>query len=150
VNRDGKFLRVRVAGVIIEDDKLLLIAHKKDGQVYWLLPGGGVDYGESLDEALIREFKEELNIAIDVKEMAFMCDSIDPHGDRHIVNLCFFSTISSRDFEIGDDPRLYDYKFFTKNELETLKIHPPVNKNLISILDGNLNDLYIGKVWLEK
>jgi ADP-ribose pyrophosphatase YjhB (NUDIX family) len=44
-------VRVRVGGILITNDGILLIAHKKDNNVYWLLPGGGVDYGESLSEA---------------------------------------------------------------------------------------------------
>ena len=46
--------RVRVAGILIEDDKILLIEHLKKDKRYWLVPGGGVDWGESTAEALIR------------------------------------------------------------------------------------------------
>lgn len=49
ISRKLKNTRVRVAGVLVEEGKLLLIAHKKKKNIYWLLPGGGVDYGESLD-----------------------------------------------------------------------------------------------------
>ena len=52
--------RVRVAGILIEDDRILLIEHTKNDKKYWLVPGGGVDWGESAAEALIREFKEEI------------------------------------------------------------------------------------------
>jgi len=40
-----KMIRVRVAGVIVHDNRILLIAHKKKGEEYWLPPGGGIDYG---------------------------------------------------------------------------------------------------------
>lgn len=48
---DNNRPRVRVAGVLEEDGKLLLIEHTKNERSYWLLPGGGVDWGESLEEA---------------------------------------------------------------------------------------------------
>ena len=48
--------RVRVAGILIEDDRILLIEHTKNDKKYWLVPGGGVDWGESAAEALAREF----------------------------------------------------------------------------------------------
>ena len=38
--------RVRVAGVLIENGKILLIQHHKEDKKYWLVPGGGVDWGE--------------------------------------------------------------------------------------------------------
>ena len=36
--------RVRVAGILIEDDRILLIEHTKKNKKYWLVPGGGVDW----------------------------------------------------------------------------------------------------------
>ena len=51
IPHEEKNIRVRVAGIIVEDARVLLIAHKKNDKVYWLLPGGGVDFGESLPDA---------------------------------------------------------------------------------------------------
>ncbi|MFA6239725.1 MAG: NUDIX domain-containing protein, partial [Candidatus Hydrogenedentales bacterium] len=58
--------RVRVAAIIVEDGKLLMVRHVKGQESYWLLPGGGVDYGESLVEALERELVEEASVGIRV------------------------------------------------------------------------------------
>ena len=60
--------RVRVAGILIENNKILLIEHLKKNKKYWLVPGGGVDWGESTAEALIREYKEETNLDITVEK----------------------------------------------------------------------------------
>ena len=43
-------------------------------------PGGGIDYGESAVEALVREMREELSIDVTVKDLVFSCDSIEPTG----------------------------------------------------------------------
>ena len=45
-------IRIRVAAIIIKNNEILLIAHKKKNNVYWMLPGGGVKYSESLEHAL--------------------------------------------------------------------------------------------------
>ena len=50
-----KALRIRVGSIIIKDEKILLIAHKKNNHIYWLIPGGGVNFGETLEDALKRE-----------------------------------------------------------------------------------------------
>ena len=142
-----KSVRVRVSGILLDQDKILLIAHKKNNDVYWLLPGGGVDYGESLLEALEREFIEELNILINVGELVLVSDSIDPSGNRHIVNICFLCSHKKGEFLLGDDERLHDYRFFDKGELGGVKIFPPINNDLLMIMNGEKNKKYIGKLW---
>lgn len=139
--------RIRVAGILLKGDEILLIAHKKNGDIYWLLPGGGVDYGESLEEALVREFQEELNITVNVNDVAIISDSIDPSGERHVVNICFYCTHAGGDFSLGDDKRLHDFRFFKDAEIENIDIFPPINKNLKSIIGGNSGMKYIGKLW---
>ena len=144
----GKNVRIRVCGILIEQDKLLLIAHKKNNEIYWLLPGGGVDYGEGLRDALCREFLEELNVSIDVDELALVADSIDPVGSRHVVNLCFACRYRSGEYRLGDDERLNNFRFFTENEIRDITIYPPINEDLVAIMrEGCSRSRYIGKLW---
>lgn len=145
----GGDVRVRVAGILVTGDGLLLIAHKKNDDVYWLLPGGGVDYGESLSEALVREFLEELNISIIVRDLAFISDSIDPSGDRHVVNICFICDYTGGEYLLGNEGRLHDFSFFRSSEISDIKIFPPINNELISIMDYGVNSKYIGKLWKD-
>ncbi|TSC90518.1 MAG: mutT/nudix family protein [Parcubacteria group bacterium Gr01-1014_2] len=62
---------MRVAAIIIKDGKILLIHRIKSGQEYYVFPGGGVKEGESLEEALIREIKEELTLDVKVFKQIF-------------------------------------------------------------------------------
>ncbi len=133
---------------MIEDDKFLLISHRKDGDVYWLLPGGGVEYGESLEEALKREFSEELNITIEIQGLAFVCDSIDPLGSRHILNIIFYCAHTGGSYILGDDKRLSGYDFFHVTGLKDVKLFPPINLELIAAVDRSAHGMYIGKMWL--
>lgn len=139
--------RVRVAGIIIEGEKVLLVSHRKDGAVYWLLPGGGVDYGESLEEALRREFLEELNIHVRVDDLAMLCDSIDPEGNRHVINICFYCRYLHGEMALGADERLAGFQYFSASEIKDILIHPPVNKKLIEFLAGKGDIQYLGKLW---
>ena len=62
---------MRVAAIIIKDDKILLIHRIKNGQEYYVFPGGGVKEEESLEEALAREIKEELTLDIKLFKQIF-------------------------------------------------------------------------------
>lgn len=145
-----KRVRIRVAGVLLKDKKLLLIAHKKGNQVYWLLPGGGVDFGESLTEALKREFQEELGISVQVKDICCIVDSIHPEEERHIVNICFRCSCSEGTLTLGKERRLHDFGFFSRDELEPITIFPPMKEELQQLMsDVSQSCIYLGKKWIE-
>ena len=57
-----------VAAIIKKNNSFLIVQRNKDKHLglKWEFPGGKVEFNESLEEALIREIKEELNIAINV------------------------------------------------------------------------------------
>ena len=62
-------VRVRVGGLLLHESRLLLASHRgllPDEQPFWSPPGGGWEFGESLKEALVREFAEETGLAVRV------------------------------------------------------------------------------------
>lgn len=59
-------MRVRSAAVIIEEGRLALIRRERDGMVYHLFPGGGVETGETAEAAAVREAWEELGLRVEV------------------------------------------------------------------------------------
>ena len=110
--------RIRVAGILIEDNKILLIQHYKNNKKYWLIPGGGNDWGETAKEALIREYKEETNMDIEVDEFLFLSETIFPN-----------------------------LKFVTKEELQTMIIYPDIKENLLKLMNGEKIETYLGSLW---
>ena len=59
----------RVRGILIESNEIILIKRVKPTENYYVFPGGGVEEGESLEEALRREMKEELGVEIQVGKL---------------------------------------------------------------------------------
>ena len=61
-------MRIRAGIVLIQDGKVALIERHRAGLDYFVFPGGGVDEGESPEQAAIRETREELGIEIAIKQ----------------------------------------------------------------------------------
>jgi 8-oxo-dGTP diphosphatase len=61
-------MRIRAGIVLIEDNKVALIERHRAGIDYFVFPGGGVDDGESPEQAAIREAMEELGIEVAIKQ----------------------------------------------------------------------------------
>lgn len=62
------YLRDRGSCILINDKKIALIKRIRDGQVYYVFPGGGIEKGETPEQATIREAFEELGVTIKIKE----------------------------------------------------------------------------------
>jgi len=62
-------VRVRVGGLLLREGTMLLAAHRgllPAGAAFWSPPGGGWEFGESIKDALVREFAEETGLAVRV------------------------------------------------------------------------------------
>lgn len=61
-------MRTRAGVILIEDNKVALIERHRAGLHYYVFPGGGVDEGETPEQAAIREAMEELGIDVVIKQ----------------------------------------------------------------------------------
>jgi len=102
----GEKLRVRVCGICFEGDDILLVHHQGlgNGNSLWAPPGGGMQYGESAHEALIREFEEETGLKIAVKRFLFVHEYLAP--PLHGIELFFEVEVNSGLLKTGIDPEM--------------------------------------------
>jgi ADP-ribose pyrophosphatase YjhB (NUDIX family) len=77
LSRDKYSFQVRVTGVLLQDDKLLLVKQEVNLGRDWSLPGGRLEHGESLETAIKREVWEETGLSVLVKKLLYVCDVLD-------------------------------------------------------------------------
>jgi len=73
----SNLLQVRVTGILIEEGRLLLVKQKVSSDREWSLPGGRVEQGETLEEAVTREIEEETGLSTKVIKLLYLCDKPD-------------------------------------------------------------------------
>lgn len=77
--------RNRAAAIVIHDDKLLVMYRKKE-QEYFTFPGGGVEVGETNEQAVVREVSEETSLTVEVQKLVYELHY--DNGDIHYFFLC--------------------------------------------------------------
>jgi len=146
--------RIRVSAILRWQGRVLLCRQEKPGKEYWLLPGGGVDGGETLIEALRRELREELAIEADVQfeGPVAIVDSISPKTvvplRKHVVHIIFSADLSHRSLDDVEtkDAAVKGARLFTNEELEDVVVHPPIKRFLERWQPGD-PAVYLGSLW---
>ena len=136
---DDCLYRVAIRVLIVQDDKVLLV--KENSDMWWALPGGGVDHDETVESSLVREVEEELGVS--AKEVS---------SDFHIVhynignvvnavprmNLFFKASVPEELLKKTD--HVSEWKWFTKDEFIRLDMHPSYDKaELVDVIFSEQN-----------
>lgn len=102
----GNKVRIRICGILIQEDKILLINHNGVGEngSLWAPPGGGLEFGESSEQTLIREFKEETGLDIAVNEFLFVNEFFAP--PLQAIELFFNVSVLGGKLSKGSDPEM--------------------------------------------
>ena len=145
--------RIRVSALLRWEDMILLCRHEKPGKEYWLLPGGGVNSGESLADALHRELDEEVGLRdeIPLEGPVAIVDSIAParsFAAKHVVHIIFAGDLSGRSLERArsDDAAVRGHRLFRVDELDGVVLHPPIQRFLRRWRPGD-PVVYLGALW---
>ncbi len=145
--------RIRVSAILRWRGRVLLCRHEKPGKEYWLLPGGGVNSGESLVDALHRELDEEVGIEdeLPIEGPVAIVDSIAPGSrpGKHVVHIIFSGDLGGRSLEAvtSVDAAVRGHRLFAVDELDEIVLHPPIQRFLRRWRPGD-PVAYLGALWV--
>ena len=128
-----KIMQTHRVTLIIKKDNLILLVHRiKSGNEYYVFPGGGVEEGESIETAAIREAKEETSL--DVKFGKELLSFVSPSDNR--THHCFLITEFSGDLQLGgpeidrqSESNKYVLEWQKIEDLEKFELYPEELKN---------------------
>ena len=147
--------RIRVSAILRWRGRILLARHEKAGGAVWLLPGGGVQPGESLLRALQRELWEETGLFPDGLDVPLegpvaIVDSIAPEGTatrKHVVHVIFAGNLDGSLADVvSQDAAVRGHRLFALEELEDISLHPPLQRFLRRWQPGDAC-VYLGSLW---
>ena len=118
----GNKIRVRACGLCWQNSHLLMVNHRGITQTdFWAPPGGGLEFGESVNECLKKEFEEETGLQISVGRFLFGCEFVQK--PLHAIELYFEVSIEAGVLKKGNDPEMAiieEVRFFSSPELGNL------------------------------
>lgn len=129
-----------VTGVLVQNPEGKFLLVKKPDNVgpyagMYLPPGGGIDDGESADDAALRELFEETGVKVKNLKRVFFDDDVTENWagvTKHLIGLLYTADYVSGDLQPteGNDDTLEVVEWFSSEELKALPLSPPVEKLL--------------------
>lgn len=138
---------VRVV-IQFDDDTILMVRQQHPEREIWLLPGGGIEEGETSRMAAVREVKEETSLDISVDRMLWHVEQLKNDGQQRYVNF-FLAHVTGGELILGEDPEfdeagqvLREVRKVSMDELADLpNVYPEfIRKELAPAISGNVSD----------
>jgi ADP-ribose pyrophosphatase YjhB (NUDIX family) len=122
-----------VTAIVTDDAGRILLVHKTDNDL-WALPGGGMDLGESITDAAVRETKEETGIDIEVTGLVGTYTNprhvmaYDDGEVRQQFSLCFTTRMLGGTLRTSSETK--EVTFVAPEDLDKLNIHPSMRMRI--------------------
>lgn len=138
---------VRVV-VQFDDETILMVRQQHPEREIWLLPGGGIEEGETSRMAAVREVKEETSLDISVDRMLWHVEQLKNDGQQRYVNF-FLAHVTGGELILGEDPEfdeagqvLREVRKVSMDELADLpNVYPEfIRKELAPAISGSVSE----------
>jgi 8-oxo-dGTP diphosphatase len=147
-------MKVRVAAIVTEDDKLLLVKHRRRGLSYWAFPGGAVQDYETLPDALVRELSEETGLDVRPGRLVFVVETFShQRRDQHTLNLLYLADVVGKTkTDLGQsDEHLDVAEFVPLDELAERELYPKIADVVRRCVETGFPEetQYLGNLWSD-
>lgn len=140
-------INIRPAILIIENQQVLTMQYNYGGQEVYNLPGGNLELGEHISDALAREMQEELKIEVSVGEMILVGEVYFEERKKHTLHLLFEGKITAGIPTLNPkETSALAVKWLDINDLDKVNLYPNLSKAIRDYLAGKLSNRYIGKI----
>jgi mutator protein MutT len=131
------YIGVGVGAVILDQIGAVFLAKRgkeaRNERHKWEFPGGSVEFGETLEQALVREVKEEYDIVIKVVRLLDVVDHIIPSEKQHWVSPTFLCRITNGSPRIREPHKCEQIGWFGLNEIPEGELTIASKKSLESL-----------------
>ena len=121
MKRGIDYIGVGVGAIIVDSTGRLFLARRgpqaKNERGLWEFPGGSVEFGERLADALKREMREEYGIEVEVRELLDVVDHILPDEGQHWVSPTFICTIVSGEPTVREAAKCTEIGWFAPDQM---------------------------------
>lgn len=121
MRRGVDYIGVGVGAIIVDEDGRLFLAQRGpragNERGKWEFPGGSVEFGETLAEALAREIREEYDILIEVGDLLTVTDHILPDERQHWVSPSYICRLSEGEPRIVEPDKCSAIGWFGLDEM---------------------------------
>jgi 8-oxo-dGTP diphosphatase len=140
-------MKIRPAILIIENGKILTMQYNYGGQDVYNLPGGNLEFGEHLADALAREMVEEMEIKVSVGELIMVGEVHNVEQKKQTFHFIFAGKIIEGTPVLNPkETSAIAIKWLNISELTSVNLYPNISEKLTKYLAGSLENKYIGKI----
>lgn len=132
-----KQFNVRVYGILSEAGKILLLEEPYAGKTLIKFPGGALEFGEGLREALQREFLEELNLPVEIDQHFYTTDFFQPSAFKENEQLIaiYYKVYTSHIQALRImEKKIQQLHWIAPEDLKEDKVTLAVDKKVINLL----------------
>ena len=124
--------RISAGALVVKDDKLLLVRHKKEGAYdYWVAPGGGTQGSESIFDAAKREVLEETRILVEPSKMVYVEELYN--SENRLIKVWILCDYRSGTPHVAKSEtareHIVEAGWFDRTELENITLFPEILKH---------------------
>ena len=140
----SQHINVRVYGILVWEDQVLVSDEQRYGHQFTKFPGGGLEFGEGIKDCLIREFKEELDIDIEVGTLVYLNDFLQRStfdANSQVISIYYWVStpqperirVQQQQFTFTEEEQ-ESHRWIPLQELHPSHFHFPIDQKVVEYI----------------